>query len=140
MKRIDRILAILLLAGLVALDGGGLPARADTAVPAVNPLAGDEAAIRKGRSSYRNFCSPCHGGKADGAGERMSGTSANLQVFKKGFRNYVETVKNGRDVPNRTQKMPAWGKVLSDDEIYQIGAYLETLAKKGANWGEPASQ
>jgi hypothetical protein len=25
--------------------------------------------------------------------------------------------------------------VLSGPQIYQIGAYLETLAKEGANWG-----
>jgi mono/diheme cytochrome c family protein len=43
-------------------------------------------------------------------------------------------VKIGRDVPGRALKMPAWGGVLSDQQIYQIGAYLETLAKEGANW------
>ncbi len=35
-------------------------------------------------------------------------------------------------------KMPAWGGVLTDETIYQTGAYLETLAKNGANWGKPA--
>jgi hypothetical protein len=32
--------------------------------------------------------------------------------------------------------MPAWGGVLKDDDIYRIGAYLETLAMEGANWKE----
>ena len=106
-------------------------------VPATNPLSGDEAAIREGRSWYRAICGPCHGGRADGAGER--GQGANLRVFNKGFRNFVDTVKNGRDVPGRIQKMPPWGGVLKDDQIYQIGAYLETLAEQGANWRQPAN-
>jgi mono/diheme cytochrome c family protein len=60
-------------------------------------------------------------------------------MFNKGFRQFVSTVKNGRDVPGRTQKMPPWGAVLSDQQIYQIGAYLETLAERGANWREASN-
>jgi len=39
--------------------------------------------------------------------------------------------------------MPAWDGVLDDQTIYQIGAYLETLAMDGANWKQgraPADQ
>jgi mono/diheme cytochrome c family protein len=111
------------------------PARADE-VPAANPLSGNEAAIKEGRSWYRNTCTVCHGGRADGAGER--GTGADLRKFNKGFRKFVETVKNGRET-GRTMKMPAWGGVLTDEQIYQIGSYLETLAIEGANWKEGAA-
>jgi mono/diheme cytochrome c family protein len=126
------------VAGCVAMDGwvpmAGHFAHADPAAPATNPLSGNEAAILEGRSWFRAVCALCHGNKADGVGER--GAAADLRVFNKGFRNFVETVKNGRDVPLRTATMPPWGGVLSDQQIYQIGAYLETLAKEGANWGE----
>ena len=128
------------VAGLVAMDGWGPMvghfAQADTAVPATNPLSGDEVAIKEGRSWYRAICALCHGTGADGVGER--GAAADLRVFNKGFRKFVETVKNGRDVPNRMAKMPPWGGVLSDTQISQIGAYLETLAKDGANWKDPS--
>ncbi|ETX03204.1 MAG: hypothetical protein ETSY1_00870 [Candidatus Entotheonella factor] len=123
---------------VVWLMGWGLMqaqvAWADPQVPVMNPFSGDKRAIREGRSSYRNFCSNCHGGKADGRGER--GQGANLRKFKKGFQKYVKIVKEGREVKGRIQNMPAWGKVLPEDEIFKIGAYLETLAKEGANWGE----
>ncbi len=128
-----------LLSGGIALHGWGLTAPGGAwaePVPVTNPFSGDKRAIREGRSSYRNFCGNCHGGKADGRGER--GQGANLRKFKKGFQKYVEIVKEGRDVQGRTQNMPAWGKVLPADEIYKIGAYLETLAKEGANWGAPS--
>jgi mono/diheme cytochrome c family protein len=121
---------------LVSLAAAGV--RADE-VPATNPFSGDEAAIKSGKSDYRAICSVCHGGKADGAGERASSAlvPADLRKFKKGFRKYVEIVKNGVQAPGREIKdMPAWGGVLDDKTLYKIGAYLETLAMEGANWKE----
>ena len=142
MGRIVRgILLAAVVAGVVA-TGGRDPttahsAPADTTVPETNPLSGNEAAIREGRSWFRAVCGPCHGARADGAGDR--GAAADLRVFNKGFGKFVEIVKNGRDVPNRMAKMPPWGGVLSDEQIYQIGAYLETLAQQGANWSTPTN-
>ena len=108
-------------------------------VPDANPLSGDAAAIRSGKSDYRAICSVCHGGKADGAGERASSakTPADLRKFNKGFKKYMELVKNGVQTPGREIKdMPAWGGVLDDPTLIKIGAYLETLAIEGANWKE----
>ena len=108
-------------------------------VPDANPLSGDAAAIRSGKSDYRAICSVCHGGRADGAGERASSakTPADLRKFNKGFKRYMETVKNGVQTPGREIKdMPAWGGVLDDATLTKIGAYLETLAIEGANWKE----
>jgi mono/diheme cytochrome c family protein len=108
-------------------------------IPEVNPSSGDAAAIRSGQSDYRAICSVCHGGKADGAGERASSAlpPADLRKFKKGFRKFVEITKNGVQAPGREIKdMPAWDGVLDDKTIYKIGAYLETLAIEGANWKE----
>ena len=104
--------------------------------PEQNPFSGDKKAIREGQSWFRNACANCHGGRADGQGER--GTGADLRKFSRGFREFVHTVKNGRQTPGRTQGMPAWGGVLKDDDIFKIGAYLETLAIEGANWKEAA--
>jgi mono/diheme cytochrome c family protein len=108
-------------------------------VPDANPLSGDAAAIRSGKSDYRAICSVCHGGRADGAGERASSakTPADLRKFNKGFKKYMELVKNGVQTPGREIKdMPAWGGVLDDPTLLKIGAYLETLAIEGANWKE----
>jgi mono/diheme cytochrome c family protein len=108
-------------------------------VPDANPLSGDAAAIRSGKSDYRAICSVCHGGKADGAGERASSakTPADLRKFNKGFKKYMEIVKNGVQTPGREIKdMPAWGGVLDDPTLIKIAAYLETLAMDGANWKE----
>ena len=134
MKQSSRHLAIAAI--LVAIASAASAARADE-IPLTNPLSGDEKAIKEGKSWFRNTCSPCHGGRADGAGER--GTAADLRVFNKGFRKFVDTVQHGKDT-GRTMTMPAWGAVLDEKTIFQIGAYIETLAIDGANWKEGVAQ
>ncbi len=76
----------------------------DDDIPEVNPYSGDKKAIRSGRSWYRNVCGNCHGGRADGRGER--GTGADLRKFKKGFKGFVQIVRDGRKVKGRIQFMP----------------------------------
>ena len=131
-----RMISAVFIAGVVLVAGSSVErsARADEAIPDVNPLSGDQKAIREGRSWFRGICANCHGGRADGQGER--GTGADLRKFSKGFKGFVQVVRKGREVPGRIQSMPAWGAVLKEEQIYQIGAYLETLAIDGANWKE----
>lgn len=120
------------IAAALAIVAASSAARAED-IPDANPMSGDEKAIKEGRSWYRNTCSPCHGGRADGAGER--GNAADLRKFDKGFKRFVETVKGGKD-SGRAMTMPAWGGVLDEKTIYQIGAYIETLGIEGSNWKE----
>ena len=129
---VKRILMTALMAYLFFLRGNA--ACGEDAIPETNPLSGDQKAIREGKSWFRGVCAVCHGGRADGQGER--GNGADLRKFNKGFREFVLTVKNGRQVQGRTQNMPAWGAVIYEEQIYQIGAYLETLAIEGADWKE----
>ena len=107
--------------------------RADE-MPDVNPFSGNDKAIKSGRSWYQNLCGTCHGATANGSGER--GQGADLRKLKIGFRGFVITVKNGRTVPGRSLAMPAWGGAIDDKTIYEIGAFLETLAQDEANWKE----
>ena len=115
----------------MALFGGGAALGQD--LLAANPLSGDEKAIKSGKGWFRNTCTPCHGGRADGMGDM--GTGADLRKLKIGFRGFYATVKNGRQVPGRAQFMPSFS-FLEDKTIFEIGAYLETLAIEGANWKE----
>jgi mono/diheme cytochrome c family protein len=126
-----RQLGIALLSCMFALSATTVLA---DEVPVLNPLSGDAKAIREGKSWYRGVCAVCHGGRADGQGDMGSG--ADLRKFNKGFREFVNTVKNGRQVAGRAQVMPAWGTVLKEEDIFKVGAYLETLAIEGANWKE----
>ncbi|MFN0314952.1 MAG: c-type cytochrome [Burkholderiales bacterium] len=109
---------------------------AEEEIPEANPYSGVKERIDKGKRYFRqNTCTACHGGRADGQGDM--GTGADLRKLRLGFKRYVQTVKSGRKVEGRQQFMPAFGH-LSNDEIYHIGAYLETLALPEANWKEGA--
>jgi len=134
--RLNAVISIFAVAGLGAFLPGSVAAVDQ--IPEVNPLSGNDKAISAGRTWFRSVCAACHGGRADGAGER--GNGADLRKFNKGFELFVLTVKKGREVPGRVQSMPAWGGVLDDKTIYEIGAYLETLAMDGANWKEGTKQ
>jgi mono/diheme cytochrome c family protein len=104
----------------------------EAAVPDANPYSGDKQRIEKGKRFFRqNTCTACHGGRADGQGDMGSG--ADLRKLKIGFKGFMTTVKNGRRVDGRQQFMPAFGH-LTQDELFHIGAYLETLALPEANW------
>ncbi|KPK34336.1 MAG: hypothetical protein AMJ66_03970 [Betaproteobacteria bacterium SG8_40] len=125
------LLAMFCAAGLwMALVPAGMAEEYE--VPEANPYSGDKKAIRSGRSWYRNVCSPCHGGRADGQGER--GTGADLRKQKLGYKGFVEVVLDGRKVQGRIQFMPGWRNVLSMKDILEITAYVETLALPEANW------
>ena len=75
-------------------------------------------AARAGAEVYDTNCSPCHG-------ERLanSGGMPDLRRLKAEDKEKFETVVNeGRG------QMPAWGGVLSDEEISQIWAYIRSKA------------
>jgi mono/diheme cytochrome c family protein len=131
----------MLVSGCVLLIAWDTVWADDATTPNSNPLSGDPKAIKEGRDWYQNICNICHGSRANGETAR-GGRAADLRVFNRGFRAYVETVKKGRNTTGLAYSMPAWAGVIDDQTIYQIGAYLETLAIEGANWkeGKAASQ
>lgn len=113
------------LAAAVGQEGLGSP----------NPLSGDAAAEAAGRTIYRANCAYCHGMNADGRGRGLP-NSADLRKFKRGYSKFVTTIKEGY------KTMPPWGAMgeLTDEEIDQVGAYLETVARRGANWNDPEAR
>ena len=50
--------------------------------------------------------------------------------FSLGYSQFVVTVQNGRT----GKQMPPWKEYLTEQQISQIAAYLETLAIEGADW------
>lgn len=99
-------------------------------VESINPLSGDEEAIQTGLELYFKWCVACHGPKADGV-SRFGEYAGNLTKFWRGYPEFIVIVAIGRP----KKQMPPWKGVLSDVEISQIAAYLETIAVEGANWG-----
>lgn len=99
--------------------------------PKANPLSGDEEAIAAGKPLFVNWCSQCHGRKANG-NARFENQAADLTKYKRGYPQFVVTILNGQE--GLIGLMPPLGGYLDEDQIAQIGAYLETLAIEGADW------
>ena len=122
----------LALAGIGVAPGGPADAVAEEGQRSPNPLSGNPEAEAAGKTIYRANCAYCHGMSADGRGRGLP-NSADLRKFKRGYTRFVTTVKEGY------KTMPPWGAMgeLTDTEIDQVGAYLETVAGRRANWNDP---
>ena len=89
--------------------------------PPKNPLEGDPSAIRAGMGIFRARCADCHG--VDARGVRGPDIS---RVWAEGRTDggLFQTLRNG--VPNT--EMPSVGARTPDIEVWQILAYVRTLA------------
>jgi putative heme-binding domain-containing protein len=94
-------------------------------IPTKNPLEGNPDAIKYGMGLFRSRCADCHG--VDARGVRSPDLT---QVWASGRTDdgLFRTVKNG--VPNT--EMPANPRMF-DHELWQILAYLKTLAAPAPN-------
>lgn len=100
----------------------------------------DGASVDEGRRLYRSLCSGCHGAAGDGqsavtgrmfpkprdftAGEYRFRTTASGFVPQRS--DLARTIATG--LPGTA--MPAWGRLLSDDQIDGIVLYLEGLSPR----------
>ena len=90
--------------------------------------AGDAA---KGKSIYKTKCVSCHGpqGKGDGpVGKKLKPPAAdftNAESKKKSSEEFQRIIENG--VPKTS--MVAWKKQLSEQDIQNVLAYVESLRK-----------
>ncbi len=141
------MLVILLLSALAIMRFGLMPVNADGAhssleariMPLVlhasivrhasadtNPLAVNEENLKEGASIYKAMCARCHSTPGDNPsayGQSFYPPAPQLVV---GMSNYTDsqlfwTIKHGI----RNTGMPAWGSMLSEDEIWQLVSLLK---------------
>jgi mono/diheme cytochrome c family protein len=81
-----------------------------------------------GKSLFESNCVLCHGD--DGMGKTPAGAAlgahnlASAEVSKKSDGELAETITQGRN------KMPSFGKKLSDADIHELISYIRELQKK----------
>lgn len=113
-----------------------------------NPVAATPENIAKGKTLFQNYCSSCHGPKADGQGTlapNLMPIPRNLVVVaswgEKPFIDYMhdsrlyESITNG--VPGTS--MQPWISVMSDDERWSILTYLRDRAREERENSEKGS-
>ena len=104
----------------------GLPfvaSAADATTRPTNPYAGSKQAATEGASLLNQYCAHCHGQWAE-QGERVRDLRRlNIRYGNDAVSMYFSTVNNGR--PDKG--MPVWKGVLSDDILWKIYTFLETV-------------
>ena len=98
-----------------------------------NPLTADAATLATGKGVYKDKCQRCHGpgGLGDGAdADPDARGDMDLTNPKRAARNTDGTVyykvANGRKKP----KMPAFKDQLSEEQIWAVVTYVQSLRKK----------
>jgi mono/diheme cytochrome c family protein len=96
-----------------------------------NPLPGNPTTIKEGKVLYTSYCSPCHGEKGKGDGiaavalnpKPADHTSAKVQNETDGTLFFM--MSEGRD------PMPQYKRTLTENQRWELVAYIRTLAKTG---------
>lgn len=141
------MLVILLLSALAVMRLGLMPVNADgthssleaRVMPLVlhasivrhasadtNPLAVNEENLKAGVSTYKEMCARCHSTPAGNPSVYGQSFYPPAPQFPGGMSNYTDSqlfwlIKHGI----RNTGMPAWGAMLSDDEIWQLVSLLK---------------
>lgn len=85
-------------------------------------LAENEAALKIGESLYSSYCTTCHGSDARGA-RGYPNLRDNDWLYGGEPDNIKVSILQGRRA-----LMPAWGEVLSAEDIFNVTAYVEQLS------------
>jgi cytochrome c oxidase cbb3-type subunit 3 len=101
---------------------GGTPAGLNPDIQ--NPLADDPDAVTRGAKDFDSFnCSGCH--MARGGGGMGPALSDNIWIYRSSPANIYLDIAQGRSAG-----MPAFGAMLPDRTIWELVAYVQSIAEK----------
>lgn len=88
--------------------------------------------------NYDIYCAQCHGANRDGKGINAPSMSVQPRDHSDGKAmgdlpddEIFKAIKEGGTAVNKSVLMPTWGKVLNDDEIKELVAYLREVCDCG---------
>jgi len=88
-----------------------------------NPYAGNASAIATGAKLFISYnCADCHG--ADGSGAMGPSLADGRWHFGGDDGEIFESIYQGRP-----DGMPAWGALISPDQVWMLAAYVKSLEK-----------
>lgn len=104
----------------------------DEAVNAINPVPYDVDSVMKGKALFEKHCQRCHGywGEGNGViGAALDKKPANLLRIagKKAEGEFAWKIAEGRG------DMPSFRQILSDEEIWHIVNFVESLENEEGN-------
>jgi mono/diheme cytochrome c family protein len=92
-----------------------------------NPVPGDSASIQRGKDLFILNCASCHGKSAEGNGSAAAALTPKPANLKKMSGTHPDgdlawKIENGRGL------MPAWRNILSQDQIWDLVNYIQSLS------------
>ena len=91
---------------------------------------------KAGKAKYDSLCGGCHGTSGKGDGPAAGGLNPKPQDHTNGKhmntltdRSLFDIIKNGGVGVKKSPLMPAWGNTLKDDDVWNLTAYIRSLAK-----------
>jgi mono/diheme cytochrome c family protein len=96
---------------------------AEEASAPTNPYSGRPEVVPEGRSLLNQYCSHCHGPDAIQGERPRDLRRLNIRYRENATAVFYTTVNNGR----MDKGMPVWKGVLSDEVIWKIYTFLETV-------------
>jgi len=84
----------------------------------------------RGAAVFTKYCSLCHGAAGTGDGRAASLQKvppADLTISTRARSYKLQIVREGGAAMGRSNSMPAWGDVLTDAEIADVVAYVQSL-------------
>jgi mono/diheme cytochrome c family protein len=90
---------------------------------AANPYSGDAAAAKEGASLLNQYCAHCHGQWAEQGERPRDLRRLRIRYGDDAATTFFATVNNGR----LDKGMPVWKGVLSDEVLWKIYTFLETV-------------
>lgn len=90
-----------------------------------NPYSGNAKAIEIGTSGYNQNCARCHGLEAISGG--LAPDLRYLEKGKPGDEWFIERIRNGAKKSDGTTIMPAFEGTFSQEAMWAIRAYLESV-------------
>jgi len=97
-------------------------ANAEGSRPA-NPFEGRSDLVESGRSLFNQYCAHCHGPNAQQGEKPRDLRRLKIRYEGDAITVFYTTINNGRV----EKGMPVWKGVLSEDVMWQIYTYLQTV-------------
>ena len=97
-------------------------ANAEQARPA-NPFEGRADVVENGRSLFNQYCAHCHGPNAQQGERPRDLRRLKIRYEGEAISVFYATINNGRV----EKGMPVWKGVLSEEVMWQIYTYLQTV-------------
>jgi len=112
----------------------GAAAGADAQYPVAEP--GSKPDATQGAQLYAQYCATCHGPKGEGNGPAAAGLPVKPAnhadgAYMNGLSNdhLFQVIKYGGMAVGKSPLMAPWGGTLSDQQIWDLVAYVRSLAK-----------